>query len=204
MPISYDEKLRQYRDSAGRVLSRAAVRGEIDRLTDFVKREAKSLSDKLGAGTISLVDWHIGMRDLLKSGHIIAASVGRGGLLRMTQRDWGTVGAKIKWQYGFLAKVTRSIEKGKIVKALVPARAQKYASALHITFYKAYGAAQAEGREVTGEKPLMVKRELNAAESCEGCLEYAAMGFIPVDEMPELGTLDCGDFCKCDLIFEGD
>lgn len=203
MPVTYDTAARQFR-SAGELVSRAAVRAEIDKLTDFVKREAKTLSENLESGAIGLTDWHLAMRELLKSAHIIAASVGRGGIARMTQKDWGIVGAKIKWQYGFLQKTAISIEKGKILKALVPGRAQKYASALHITFYRAFGEAQAEGREVTGEQPILVKRELNAKESCDDCIEYAGMGFIPVDEMPSLGELECGDFCKCDLVFENE
>lgn len=203
MPVTYDTKARQFR-SAGELVSRAAVRAEIDKLTDFVKREAKTLSENLESGAISLTDWHLAMRELLKSAHIIAASVGRGGFARMTQKDWGVVGAKIKWQYGFLQKTARSIEKGKILKALVPGRAQKYAAALHISFYRAFGEAQAEGRAITGEKPLLVKREINSKEGCAECLEYAAMGFIPVDEQPLLGELSCGDFCKCDLVFEGE
>lgn len=200
MPHDYDPKSRKFvnRDT-GRTVSRAKVRSLIDDLTATVQKDAKTIATKFESGGINLAEFEIAMRDLLKSGHIIAASIGRGGRLRMTQADWGRVGAKLKWQYGYLSKFARKIERGSISKILTANRAQAYASALHITFYQSFAV---EG-EQADERPK-VRRILNAKESCDDCVHYASLGFISVDAMPELGSLSCGDFCKCDLEFEDD
>lgn len=199
LPYDYNRQKRRFVDASGRTIPLREVRAQIDKLTAFVQQEARALAAQFEAGRITLAEFELGMRELLKSGHIIAASVGRGGRKRLTQADWGRVGAKVKWQYEFLAKFTRKIGQGKISKILTANRAQKYASALRITFYQTFGIE----REGDPDTPR-VRRILNAQESCEECVAYADMGFIPVDEMPELGELECGDFCKCDLEFEND
>src|SRR3954467_2552266 len=135
MAHDYDAQLRAFvnRDT-GRTVSRAKVRSLIDDLTTTVQKDAKTIATKFESGGINLAEFELQMRELLKSGHIIAASIGRGGRLRMTQADWGRVGAKLKWQYGYLSKFARKIERGSISKILTANRAQAYASALHITF----------------------------------------------------------------------
>lgn len=196
MPHDYDPKSRRFVKD-GRVISRDKVRGLIDALTTTVQKDAKSIAGKFERGDITLAQFELEMRSLLKSGHIIAASIGRGGRIRLTQADWGRVGYKIKWQYGYLSKFARKIEGGRISKILTASRAQKYASALRVTFYQMF----AKEGEMAERRPK-VRRILNAQESCSECLHYASLGFISVDEMPALGELECGDFCKCDLEFE--
>src|SRR4051794_18174699 len=110
MPHDYDPKARRFVKPDGRVISREKVRGLIDALTETVQKDAKSIASKFERGDITLAQFEIEMRSLLKSGHIIAASIGRGGRARLTQADWGRVGYKIKWQYGYLSKFARKIE----------------------------------------------------------------------------------------------
>src|SRR5688572_1895956 len=95
-------------------VSRLAVRHEINKLTDFVAREAARIAKGYQAGNLTLLEFETEMRVLLKSAHIVAASVGRGGRSRMLQQDWGRVGAKIKWQNGYLTKFARKIGRGSI------------------------------------------------------------------------------------------
>ena len=196
MPHDYDPQRKRFVKN-GETTDPKEVRALIDKLTETVKKDAKRIAKRYETNKITLAQFKKEMQDLLRSGHIVAASVGKGGRERMTQRDWGKVGAKIKWQYGYLDKFVKKIEQGRISKILTANRAQAYASALHITYY------QSNATENKPDKPL-VRRVLNAKESCDGCSQYAAMGWIPVDEMPELGELECGDFCKCDLVFRDD
>jgi hypothetical protein len=202
MPHDYDAKLRVFvKRDTGKQVSRARVRGLIDDLTERVQRDAKNLAVKFESGSINLAEFEIGMRELLKSGHIIASSIGRGGLERMTLSDWGRVGSKIKWQYQYLARFARKIEQGRISKVLTANRAQLYASSLHISFYN---SVSKEGQKGPEDDRPKVRRILNAQESCPDCEHYAGLGWIDADEMPELGELQCGDYCKCDLEFQDD
>jgi len=192
----YSSKTRSYKG-----VSREQVQAAIDALTDHVGKQAAIIAKRYESGVINLPQFEIDMRALLKSGHIVAASVGKGGRARMTQSDWGALGNRIKSEYAYLGKFSRSIAAGRISKILTSRRAALYSAAIRITFHQQYAKEQKAIRDGEQEK---VRRTLNAAESCIECVYYAGLGFIPLDEMPELGTLECGPFCRCHLEFENE
>lgn len=196
MPHDYDPKRKQF---VG--VSRLAVREQINKLTDHVAKEAANLARRYQSNTISLREFEIGMRELLKSAHLVAASVGRGGRARMSQRDWGRVGAKIKWQNGYLAKFARKIGRGSISEIATASRAKSYASAIYMSFARTFHESQTEFVE-EGKNPARVRLITNSEEGCEECAADEAQGWMSVDDMAELGTRLCGDFCKCDLEFD--
>lgn len=201
MPHDYDPQRKRFVKD-GQTIDPKEVRALIDKLTETVQKDAKRIAKRYETNKITLAQFKKEMQLLLRSGHIVAASVGKGGRDRMTQADWGKVGAKIKWQYGYLDKFAKKIESGRISKIHTANRAQSYASALHVTFYESFATENAKVDK--GKDEPLVRRVLNAKESCAGCSKYAAKGWIPVAEMPLLGELECGDFCKCDLEFKDD
>ncbi len=111
------------------------------------------------------------------------------------------VGNKIKWQYGFLRRLTNNLQRGKIAKAFAPSRAKKYASSVLVSYYTTVQKEYTENGTKSGVK---VRRILHAKESCEGCKYFASLGWIEVDAMPLLGELECGDFDRCTLEFSDD
>jgi hypothetical protein len=202
MPHDYNPKQKAF-ISGGRKVSHLAVRAEIDKLSDFVAKEAARIANRYKAGKITLAGFETEMRALLKSGHIVAASVGKGGRARMTQRDWGRVGAKIKWQNGYLTKFARKIGRGTISEIATASRARSYASAIYISFASTFKESQEEFVE-GGKNPARVRLVTNSKEGCDECAADEAEGWMSVDDMKELGSRICGDWCKCDLEFEDD
>ncbi len=174
---------------------RPLVRKEIDRLTEHIKKEAARIGTLYQDGKINLAHFEIEMREMLKSSHIIAASVGRGGRARMTLSDWGKVGSRLKAEYGYLAKFTRKVGLGKIEKVATANRAKKYASSIVMSYHETVRTEH--GRE----SELKVRLITNSEEGCEECAADEALGWINLDEMGEIGTRICGNFCKCDLQF---
>lgn len=183
-------------------VSRLAVREQINKLTDHVAKEAARLAKNYKAGG-SLLEFETEMRTLLKSAHIIAASVGKGGRARMLQRDWGRVGAKIKWQYGYLSKFARKIERGAVSDLATVSRARSYASSIYISFARTFQESQTEF-VAEGKNPAKARLITNAAESCVECASDESEGWMSVDDFKELGTRICGDFCRCDIEFSED
>lgn len=197
-PYDYSPRRHRYQTPDGRTLHRREVKGAVDKLIREIKAKAKTYGERVEAGTLTPAEFELEMRALLKAGHIIAASVGRGGRVRMTQSDWGWVGAKIKWQFGYLRKFTDKVIKGRIDKPVTSTRAQKYASSIYITFYQTIARDHQKDPNIK-----RARRILNAKESCPECVELAAQGWTPVDELPLLGeATSCGDFCKCRIEFE--
>lgn len=200
MPHDYSPKSKHFIND-GKQVSHLAVRAEIDKLTDHVAGEAARIAKGFAKGNFSIVEFEVQMRDLLKSAHIIAASVGKGGRARMTQADWGRVGAKIKWQNGYLSKFAKKIARGSVSEIATPSRAKSYASSIYISFANTFQESQTEF-VAEGKNPAQVRLVTNSQEGCEECAADEAEGWMSVDDMKELGTRICGDFCKCDLEFK--
>ena len=189
--------------SGGRKVSRQAVRREINALIDHVGSDATRLGRLVRDGRISPIEFELAMRDLLRSAHIVAASVGKGGRARMLARDWGRVGAKIKWQYGYLQRFARKIARGGISDTALASRARSYASSIFVSFSNTFQDAQTEFVE-GGKNPVLARLVQNSQEGCEECTADAAEGWMSVDDMGEIGSRICGDFCRCDIEFSED
>jgi hypothetical protein len=207
MPDDWDAKLKYYTTEQGRVRSRAELRSEIDKLTEYVKRQSKLLAQQAQEGAISAKEFELSMRELLKSGHIIASSVGRGGRARMTSTDWARVGRKIEWQNGYLKKFSRLIARDLLSGPASSNRVQMYASALHVSYYQSAYVEHSDIRDVPRDKEgkeKMARLVTNSEEGCQDCANDEAEGWVPIDTFGELGTRSCGDFCKCDIEFSWD
>lgn len=205
MPHDYIRSERRYRDANGKPVSRNELRGLIDKLTTHVEKEAAKLAKSYTAKRISLAEFHTGMRELLKSAHIVASTVGRGGRAMMTQADWGRVGAKVKWQFSYLEKFTRKLGAGRLSEALSASRARAYASSIYISFANSFQESQVEKLEPSGDQTkdenILVRLITNSEEGCPECAADEALGWMKPEDMGELGSRICGDFCKCTLEF---
>jgi hypothetical protein len=197
MPHDYVVGTHLYVTARGREVPHAEVRRTIERLLAVVGSRARRLGERFNRGEITVDEFHAGMRELLRSGHIVAYSIGRGGRKRMSQADWTRVGAKLKSEYGYLRKLAAKLASGKVAKAITAHRAQKYAAGIWTSYHNAFAGEH-------NKSGILVRRILNAKESCEGCLRIARKGWITPREMPDLGTQECGNFCKCYFEFSDD
>lgn len=206
MPYDYDKRKRRYRSPDGSYVTREELRALIDKLTAFVTKRTASIARKFDAGTITAAEFNELMREVLKAGHIVASSVGRGGRQQMEAADWARVARKIKWQYGFLDRLSKKLASGTISKAMTISRAKAYSSAIYISFADSLRVTVDEAIELGGieKNEILVRLETNSAESCPGCAADEAEGWMELESMRELGERECGDFCKCDLIFSTD
>lgn len=212
MPHDYEPSSRRYRFN-GRYVPRAELRKEIDKLSRFIRREASSIGAKYASGEIGIAEFEIAMRELLRAGHIVSASVGKGGRDQMTLKDWGRVGRKVKWQYEYLAKFSRKLASGRLSKAFTESRARSYASSIYVSYAESRFVAAKEaiadgdgdrGRGRGGDADSRPRCRLiqNSEEGCIECTADADEGWMDVDDMTEIGGRICGDFCKCELLFE--
>lgn len=197
--IAYDPAQKRYVEG-GKVIARESVQAEIDKLTEYVAKEALRIGSSYSKGRISLAEFEVRMRELLKSSHIIASSVGRGGKARMTLSDWGKVGARLKKEYGYLAKFVRKVSLGKVSKVATPHRASLYASSVRMSYHTTVHKEETKN----SVSDIRVRLVQNSKEGCEECAADAARGWVAVEDMDEIGSRICGNFCLCELIFDDD
>lgn len=195
--MQYNDQTNQYTDDDGNIVELAALLLLIERLTNATKRQAKLLASKLASGAITFEQWQAAMISLLKSAHIAAAATGRGGFDRLTANDWGRIEKKVTWQASYLPRFGAAIVAGVVAGAVLLRRAGSYGASPYISFSSAYKEAMTEDG-----KKMQCRLITNSIEGCEECAADEDAGWMPVDEMGELGSRICGDFCKCVIEFE--
>jgi hypothetical protein len=134
---------------------------------------------------------------ILKSAHLLAASLARGGRRQMRPKDWGKVGADLKKQYKYLTRFEKLILKGKLTATQIIRRLALYGDSISRAFHTQLADVQSSlGNE------RFARRYLRASESCKDCIRYAARGWVPVAELvPPTADCECGFFCKCVVKF---
>lgn len=202
MPYLYSRRFKKFLTQSGTPVSQLAVRGEVDKLIRYVGNESQKLANKLLQSRITLAQFETQTSQLLMAGHITAASIGRGGITRMSQSDWSEVGAKIAWQNDYLGRFSKRIAAGTVSPKMTTYRAGLYADALYTSFSKTFFKEHSEIPE--GQNPERCKLKTNSLEGCRECANDEARGWISVADMKPIGSRICGDFCKCDIIFEND
>lgn len=200
-PYDYDPQKRKFRDDSGYV-SHLETRAKIDKLTEFIKKESARYAKQFNDGKMSADEFHFAMRELLKAGHIVSSSVGRGGRERMSPGDWLRVARKVKWQNGYLEKFARKLKTGTPIN--VRARAAAYVNSIFISYAESFHIAQSENPDGGKRDGIMVRLVQNSQEGCVECSADAALGWQPIDEVAEIGDRICGEWCKCDLEFSTD
>ena len=172
----------------GRLVSDATMRrllGEIE--TRFGVKAAK-LTEDYFENRITLDAWADGMERQLKSHHWAAAALMAGGLALALRT--GVLGSEVSRQIAFKEGFKADLRRGKVSKAKGIPRGRSYAKAVTIT------AKRIEHfiKSLIYNEARRVRR---ASESCSACVDYAGRGWIPIAEMPAIGTLLCRWNCKC-------
>lgn len=142
MAFTWDRDLRRYRDAdSGRFVRESAVRAARQGIIDRASAETDVLAGQLASGDLSVEDWTLAMRDVVKRTTIDQYLLGRGGRNAMTQSDWGRIGYRLREQYGYLQRFAELVDAGQLSDAQIAARAKLYVSATWSTFDRAKASA---------------------------------------------------------------
>jgi len=192
----------RYRDERGRFVASSTVRRELDRYLDTAD-PAKALAEALRGRQVSLADWEVGMRRVVKNTHLNAIALERGGYANLTHSDYGRAGQIIREQYGYLKGFAADIASGKQrLDGTLGVRAKLYSQAARTSLYKSKAANMR--LEVTH-----VRTRRSARDSCRQCLDLDGKVFrINDPSFPLPGQRICRANCQCHLEYlsmgEGD
>jgi hypothetical protein len=84
-----------------------------------------------------------------------------------------------------------------LIGATIESRAQMYPESSYATYENNVMAREWDEGVTLGRR---ICAEDDA--SCEECVSAATEEFIPLDEIPEIGTLQCISNCRCEIEFD--
>lgn len=183
---------RYIRRSTGQFVARATIRNALERALRRGKAEMRALSLQLQRGQITLAAWQLGMADNLRATHTYAAAIARGGLAQLTPADERRIARLVRDRLLFLNRFAAELEQGRALDGRFLQRAGMYIDASRTAFQ------QAQRIEMQEQGMTEERRVRNAAESCSGCIEVEALGYVPIGDLPDIGEQECLTSCQCD------
>lgn len=194
--LTFDPVLGQYRDSAGRLVSDAAIRRALDQVLDAQSAAVRDLTEQLVNGTIALGLWQAQMMQSVKAVHLIGLAVANGGWSQLDQPAFGWVGQRIRVQYEFLRGFAGDLASGaQKLDGTAGARAAMYVQAARSTHREAQRRLAAQ--RAVGEE----RRVLGAADHCKTCLAQARLGWQDFGTLKRIGDSECRTNCRCHFEF---
>lgn len=211
----------RFRDArTGRFVTWTAVRMILDETLESARLDVRALSERLRAGQITLQEWQRDMERQIKTAHLAAYALERGGLQNMTQADYGRLGGLLfnpggsleggtAGQYAYLRRFARQIERGLPLDGNFLRRTDQYVKAARKTYH-------------TAERQEMVSKGFDEAarlrfpgDSCsttesdgqrQGCIELGgldagSLDFVPIEDVVMIGDAVCHANCRCQLLY---
>jgi hypothetical protein len=193
----WDDRLRQYVDPStkpARMVSRRAVREELDKTLDATKERARGIARQLREGRITAAEFRREMAVVVKDVNCIGAAAAKGGWAQMSQSDWGRVGPRVKEQLQFLNAFTQDVVDGKVrLDGRFESRAAQYANTGRASYEKT------ARREFVSRGYDQARRILGAADHCPGCVLQDSLGWVDINDVAEIGSQECRHNCKCHI-----
>jgi hypothetical protein len=192
--FGWNEQAQRYvrLDGSFRFVAGAEVRATLDVVIERSKERIADVSQRLHAGQISVADWQRAMMMEIKSIHTASAAAAAGGWAQMTPALWGATGRLVRDEYAYLRDFVRQIASGEQrLDGDFLRRARMYGDAGRGT-YHALETRLMRNRGWDEEASV-----LGVADHCQGCLDEAARGFVPIGSLVPIGDRQCRSNCKC-------
>lgn len=197
--IQWDAKEARFKVD-GKVIPMTRIRRELGRMELKVAALILSYNAKLWAKEWTLDKWRSEMAKLAQDSHILFGALALGGLV-VSARDL-TVQRRTTRDLAALKRFARAIKNGLTPSLpVVNNRSRTYLRSWYVTYHLLSHRAHI----LAGYTEA--RRRLTPAEHCrtkhtaegliDGCWEVARKGWMPILQMPPLGTLVCLQFCKC-------
>lgn len=185
----------------GRFVSEASLKRGLVGYADAVGREIKDLAGRMARGELPLPDWQLATAERIKTGTLAMELAAKGG--RLTARDYGRIGQRLRRQYEFLQNFALDVEAGRLSAGQIVARASLYSSGLNGSFEAArmdvWRDRAAAGVRVECRSVLAEAEHCEAGDGRPGCADEAARGWVPPGAMSLPGSRRCLARCLCRL-----
>lgn len=143
MSWTYNPKRGTYTSKSGLIVGRADQASIRKDFINSLRGDQEILNAKLADNTISISDWVLGQRALIKQAHLAEYLLARGGKGAMTSKDYGFLGSTLRKQYRYLNRFGQDLISEKVSIDQLSNRSSQYldtaASSFHRGFTNAMG-----------------------------------------------------------------
>lgn len=198
----YNTAAGRYIGTNGQFIGQQTIRGELDKALDNATERLVSLARDFRTGVIDGRTFQVESMSLIKQVHLIGGALEKGGWANMTQSDFGRIGQIVRGEYAYFNNLIKQIESGQQrLDGTLDSRMRLYGQAGRGTYH----TFERESRAIQGYDE--VKRILHGRDNCKaskrpGCIEEAARGFVPLDQMVMIGDTTCLSNCRCSLVYK--
>lgn len=177
------------------------VRGALDMVLDAGKDRLVDLAGQLRDGEIETGDWQDAVRDELTSLHLAARLAAVGGIEQLTPEHTEAVATTLAGQFGYLDRFAGQVDAGDVDPESdgFAERTASYADAARTLSYE---APRREQEQASGSR--WERRRLDPEPGVEHCIDCRAAaddGWVPFGTGPAIGTLQCGQRCRCQVVY---
>lgn len=191
--LRWSERTGRYTNARGRFVTAAAVRADLDRALEESGRTIQRLAGQLQRREIDLISWELAMRQEVKAVQLYSAAMAKGGVAQLSSADLGRIGASVKRTYDRLDAFARQIEAGLPLDGRFAMRTRMYAAEGR-SVYEATRRREQERRGFTEARSV-----LHPADHCQVCVDEAAAGFRPAEDVIPIGSRTCLTNCRCTM-----
>lgn len=196
--MRWDKQKRRYVDSRGRVIPERQVRKEV---SDYVAGEQEKVLKKAANTVEGIIDrsaFFAFLESKIDTWHKITGTIAYGGKAQMTPERWARIERIIESEKEFLAGF-KADTAAEILTEGLGNRAAMYTDAAYATF------ANQELQRERDEGVTLGRRICEKdGTSCDECVSAATEEWVPLDDLEEIGSLQCLNNCRCEFEFQTD
>ena len=172
------------------------VRSIMLRVTQQAENEILFIADEVRAGRMLVGVAQTEVQQRLKTIHLAAMALAKGGWAQLAPTDYGRIGGILKREFGYLNKLFVGIGEGTVKQdGGLTRRLSLYARAARNTYFRGV-------RDTYAKKGFDQGRsKLRPAEHCSDCVDQDALGWQAIDKLVPIGERKCTRNCKCVVYF---
>ena len=191
----WDAVKRRYVRKSGKVVTPLEQRKIALSVVQKASEEIRDLSVAFTGEKVTLAEYAVEMRALVRNVHASVTQMAFGGKEAMGASERGYLGSIIRTQYSHLSGFINDIENGRVNTAEgIVSRATMYGDAGWSSYEGSVGRREEEAG-MSEERSFLDPD----ADHCEECFDQAAEGWSPIGSLVPIGERTCLVRCRCSL-----
>lgn len=176
----------------------ATVKAAADAVVSQARADIGVIVTKVMIGEIPVASIEPLMQQAIKRGLLANTALAHGGYDKITPQILDRLEKQAREEFDFLHNRIQKIQSNVRSMGKMQMRDPNDLISYSNKFRSVYENERLQSQKAIGH--TMAKRVMANVQHCKSCEEVADRGWIPIDEMPEIGSDDCGNNCHCVII----